>query len=489
MVWVINLKLEINSIKNTILDSFDKLKKVKTNSLKFKIWSYLIIFSILILLFLWIFQILFLNSFYERAKVKEISNTITTIKATYEDNTLYNTIDSVSRDNGICIQIITNNATVYDSTSFNRGCLPDQSVNDYKKAFINSLLDEETYKLINPRYDNEVLIRAIKLNNNTYAFVSTSLEPLDSAIGILQHQLVIVTFVVLLLSFIVAFFISKKISKPIEKINKSATKMSKGDYETRFYIDEDIDELNNLVDTLNLTTKELSKTEELRRELMANVSHDLKTPLTMIKAYAEMVRDLTFKDKKKRDENLNVIIEETDRLNLLVNDILDLSVLQSRTNNLDVTTFDLTDLIKNILRRYKILEQNSKYNFIFNYDKELLVKADARRIEQVIYNLLNNAVNYTGADKKVSINIIDLNNNSARVEIIDTGKGIKKEELKLIWKKYYKVDKTHKRDKIGTGIGLSIVENILINHKLNYGVDSIINHGTTFWFEVNKNNK
>jgi signal transduction histidine kinase len=311
VVWVTNLKLEINNIKNKILDNFDKLKKVKTNSLKFKIWSYLIIFSILILLFLWIFQILFLNSFYERAKVKEIADTITTIKTTYEDNTLYNTIDSVSRDNGICIQIITNNSTVYDSTSFNRGCLPDQSVNDYKKAFINSLLDEETYKLINPRYDNEVLIRAIKLNNNTYAFVSTSLEPLDSAIGILQHQLVIVTFVVLLLSFIVAFFISKKISKPIEKINKSATKMSKGDYETRFYIDEDIDELNNLVDTLNLTTKELSKTEELRRELMANVSHDLKTPLTMIKAYAEMVRDLTFKDKKKRDENLNVIIEET----------------------------------------------------------------------------------------------------------------------------------------------------------------------------------
>jgi len=489
VVWVINLKLKINNIKEKILDTFNKAKKVKTNSLKFKIWSYLIIFSILILLFLWIFQILFLNSFYERAKVKEIADTITTIKTTYEDNTLYDTIDSVARDNGICIQISTNNETVYDSTSFNRGCLPDQSVNDYKKAFISSLLDEETYKLINPRYDNEVLIRAIKLNNNTYAFVSTSLEPLDSAIGILQHQLVIVTFVVLLLSFIVAFFISKKISKPIEKINKSATKMSKGYYETRFYIDEDIDELNNLVDTLNITTKELSKTEELRRELMANVSHDLKTPLTMIKAYAEMVRDLTFKDKKKRDENLNVIIEETDRLNVLVNDILDLSVLQSKTNNLDVTTFDLADLIKNILRRYKILEQNSKYNFIFNYDKELLVNADTRRIEQVIYNLLNNAVNYTGTDKKVTVNIIDLSKDSAKVEIIDTGKGIKKEELKLIWKKYYKVDKTHQRDKVGTGIGLSIVENILINHKLNYGVESVINHGTTFWFEVNKNNK
>lgn len=487
MVWVINLKLKINNFFDKIKDFFKQLRKVKTNSLKFKIWSYLIIFSILILLFLWIFQILFLNSFYEHAKVKEIANTITTIKSTYENDTLYNTIDSVSRDNGICVQILVNNTTVYDSSSFNRGCLPDQTVTDYKNAFISSLLNEETYKLINPRYNNEVLIRAIKLNKNTFAFVSTSLEPLDSAIGILQNQLVIVTIVVLFLSFIVAFFISKKISKPIEKINKSATKMSKGDYETRFYIDEDIDELNNLVNTLNTTTKELSKTEELRRELMANVSHDLKTPLTMIKAYAEMVRDLTFKDKKKRDENLNVIIEETDRLNILVNDILDLSILQSGTNSLDISTFNLTELIKNILRRYKILEQNSQYNFIFDYDKELLINADAKRIEQVIYNLLNNAVNYTGEDKTVKINIINVNSDVARVEVIDTGKGIKKEELKLIWKKYYRVDKAHKRDKIGSGIGLSIVENILINHKLKYGVDSVLKHGTTFWFEVNKN--
>jgi signal transduction histidine kinase len=489
VVWVTNLKLKVDNFKKEIANLLDKLKRVKTNSLKFKIWSFLIIFSILILLFLWIFQILFLNSFYERAKVKDIADTIETIKITYQNNTLYNTIDSVSRDKGICIQILRNNATIYDSTAFNRGCLPDQAVRDYKQAFINSLLDEQTYKLINPRYDNEVLIRAIRLNLNTYAFVSTSLEPLDAAITILQNQLIIVTFLVLLLSFVVAFFISKKLSKPIEKINRSDSKISEGDYDVKFYIDEDIDELNNLVDTLNATTKELSKTEELRRELMANVSHDLKTPLTMIKAYAEMVRDLTYKDKKKCDENLNVIIEETDRLNILVNDILDLSVLQSGTKKLNITEFDLTELMKNILRRYKILEQNSKYNFIFDNEEIFLVKADAMRIEQVIYNLLNNAVNYTGQDKKVTINILDTNEDAVRVSITDTGKGIKKEELKLIWKKYYKVDKTHKRDKIGTGIGLSIVENILINQKLKYGVDSVINKGTTFWFEVKKNKK
>ena len=473
------MKLKINNFIN-------RIKNIKRNSLKFKIWTYLIIFSILILSFLWLFQIIFLDSFYEKAKIKDIANTINAINTSYQNKTLNNTLDDLGHDNGVCIQILSNNQTVYDSSSFNRGCMPDKSVSDYKNAFMNSLLDEETYKLINPRYNNKVLIRAIKLNSVTFAFVSTSLDPLDSAIGILQHQLVIITLVVLILSFIAAFFISKKISRPIEKINDGATKMSKGDYSTIFYIDEDIDELNQLIKTLNVTNKELSKTEELRRELMANVSHDLKTPLTMIKAYAEMIRDLTYKDKKKSEENLNVIIEETDRLNLLVNDILDLSILQSNTQGLEYSDFDIVELIKNILRRYKILENNSQYSFIFNYSEPIIVHADIRRIEQVIYNLLNNAVNYTGEDKKVTINIIDINPSSIRIEVIDTGKGIKKQDLKLIWKKYYKVDKKYRRDKVGTGIGLSIVENILKKHNVNYGVDSIINKGTTFYFELQK---
>ena len=478
MVWVTSLKLKISNIISNI-------KKVKLNSLKFKIWSYLIVFSILILLFLWIFQILFLNSFYENAKIKEIDETLSVIKNTYQKDTLYDEVDKVSRDNGICIQIVTLNDVLYDSTSFNRGCFIEQNTQDYKEAFMSSLLNEKTYKLINPRYNNEVLIRAVRLNNNTYAFISSSLQPLDSAIGILRRQLVIVTIVVLMLSLLVAFYIAKKISRPIEKINKSATNMSKGDYETRFYIEENIDELNNLVNTLNLTSSELGKTEQLRRELMANVSHDLKTPLTMIKAYAEMVRDLTYKDKKKRDENLNVIIEETDRLNVLVNDILELSVLQSKTNNLEITKFDITDLIKNILRRYKILEQNSAYNFIFDYNNPVYINADINKVSQVIFNLLNNAVNYTGSDKKVIVNLVE-NKDNFRLEITDTGKGIKEEQLKLIWKKYYKIDKTHKRSNVGTGIGLSIVESILLANNFKYGVNSKINHGTTFWFEFKK---
>lgn len=448
----------------------------------------MILLSVLILAFLWLFQIIFLDTFYERAKIKELDNTVDTIKKLYNEDSLYTSLDDIAHDNGICIQIMIGNTITYDASSFNKGCMPGTNTTNYKKLFLASNKESETYKLINPRYDNEVLIKAIKLNNVVYAFASTSLEPLDSAIGILKDQFIFVSIIVLLVSFLIAFFISKKISNPIEEINKSALEMSKGNYNTKFYIDEDILELKELTNTLNNTNKELSKTEELRRELMANVSHDLKTPLTMIKAYAEMVRDLTYKDKKKCDENLNIIIEESDRLNLLVNDILELSILQSNSTSLNIKKFNLTELIKNILRRYNILEENNDYNFVFNYNDDLIVEADALRIEQVIYNLLNNAVNYTGDDKTITIKIDNSNNKFARVEIIDTGKGIKKEDIKHIWKKYYKVDKSHRRDKVGTGIGLSIVENILINHKFKYGVESIRNKGTIFWFEIKKSN-
>lgn len=453
---------------------------MKSNSLKVQIWKYLSIFSIFILSFLWLFQVLFLNKFYEFSKIKQLDNTINLIKESYNNNSLYSNVDNYAEDNGICIQIFTDKKIIYDSQIFNKGCMPKNV--DYRDVFIKSSLDKETYKLINPRFNNEVLLKAIKLNSNTYAFLSSSLQPLDGAVEIIKKELVIVSIMVLLFSFLIGYFISKKLSKPIEKINKTAKIMAQGDYEnTYFFIDENILELNELVATLNQTNDELTKIDELQKEILANVSHDLKTPLTMIKAYAEMVRDLTYKDDIKREDNLNVIIEETDRLNLLVNDIIELTKINNDLQNLNITEFDLVELINSIINRFSIMDAN----FVFKNKLPIIVKADKIRIEQVIYNLIINAINYTGEDKKVIINLKE-NDKYVHVEIKDTGKGIDEEDLKLIWKRYYKVDKKYRREKKGSGIGLSIVENILKKHKFNYGVNSIKNKGTTFYFDIDK---
>ena len=214
-----------------------------------------------------------------------------------------------------------------------------------------------------------------------------------------------------------ALYLSDKISKPITELSDSAKKLAKGKFDTKFETTSEIEEIKELSNALELAKDELSKTDELRKDLMANVGHDLRTPLTMIKAYAEMSRDLETQTEEKRKENMSIIIEETDRLNVLVSDILDLSKLQSNTYELKIEEFDLIELIKNIIKRYYILIDSEGYIFEFNNKQEkIIVSADKKRIEQVIYNLINNAVNYTGKNKKVYINVKE-NKNNVRVEI------------------------------------------------------------------------
>ncbi|MDD3453780.1 MAG: HAMP domain-containing sensor histidine kinase [Bacilli bacterium] len=462
--------------------------KSRNNLIK-KIWTYLIIFSITILSFLWLFQVIFLDTYYVWVKTNDMSKIADKIYNNYNTDEFEDILDSLSFEKDVCISIVINDEQTYSSNGFSKGCLSSMESNfayeKYKIEFINSQKDEAEYRIIDNRYQNQILIICVKLNDSSYAFVSTSLQPLSSTTNILTSQLIYVTILVLILSLLISYFISKKISQPIIKINKNAARMAKGDYDVTFDTDSSISEIVQLSNTLKEAKDELSKTDEIRRELMANISHDLKTPLTMIKAYAEMVRDLTYNDKVKRESNLNTIIEETDRLNLLVNDILELSKMQSNKLALMIQEFDMNDLIKSIIKKFDYLEEQNNYKFNYENNKKLLVKADKKQIEQVIYNLISNAVKYVGEDKQVIINIID-KKDTYRVEISDHGKGIKKDQLDLIWDKYYRTDKTHKRSTSGTGLGLSIVKSILNKHKFDYGVKSILNKGTTFYFEINK---
>lgn len=457
---------------------------MKKNSLSIKIWKYLSIFSILILLFLWIFQILFLNKFYEIQKTRDMKEIAEKIKKSKTEKELLKVINQKAYDKNICVEVTNKQTTLYSSQYLSHGCLIGDEENiNYKNDFIYNNYQKMTYKIVNPKFQNKTLVYGIKLNNNLYAFVNTSMQPMDHTITLLKNQFIYVTLLVLILSFLIAYFISKKISKPIIKINNGAKRLAKKDFNVVFSNKEEIAEINELATTLNYARDELEKTDELRRDLMANVSHDLKTPLTMIKAYAEMARDLNKDNEKKREKNMNIIIEEVDRLTCLVNDILTLSKIQSNIEKLNYSDFDLHQLILDILKRYEILKETENYSFIYINKKKLLIHADKKKIEQVIYNLLNNAINYTGDDKKVIIKIKKIDS-SIRIEITDTGKGIKEEDIPYIWDKYYKNEKKHKRNLIGTGLGLSIVKEILEKHQYKYGVISKTNQGTTFYFEI-----
>lgn len=411
------------------------------------------------------------------------------VKKSYGKDSFESVLNEIYYKRGICIEINNTDSIVYSTENMNRGCLVEKynpSLLYYKQKFMKSNEEKINFNIINEQLKSETLVYGLKLDDNMYAFLNTSIDPIDSTIVILKNQLLIVTFIVLILSFLIAFYISKKISNPITSLNNSAKRLANGDYDVTFENKSDIEEIDELANTLNSAKDALSKNDKLRHDLMANVSHDLKTPLTMIKAYAEMIRDISYKDKTKCEEHLNIIIEEVDRLNLLVEDILDLSSMQSSITTLNKENFDLVELINNILNRYKIYTVTENYIFDFNCNKkEIIINADKKKMEQVIYNLINNAINYTGNDNTVTIRVTE-SRKDIKVEIIDTGKGIKKEDINLIWDKYYKSEKKHKRNMIGTGIGLSIVKNIFVLHNYEYGVISKKNHGSNFYFYIKK---
>ena len=454
------------------------------NSLATKIFKYLAIFSLFILIFLFFFQVIFINTFYEWTKTRTIKNLAQDILVTENDTSLYEKLDRVSYSENVCIELTNSNGDNLYSTYSSNCNLRSKAI---KRNFINSNKKTKTYNLVNNFTRAKSIMNATRLSNNLYIFISTSLIPLDSTINIIEQQLIIVSIVVLLLSIVVAYFISKRLSNPIIRISKAAKLISKGKLKTNFDSGSDIKELIDLTDALNDMKEELSKTEELQKDLMANVSHDLKTPLTMIKAYAELILDINIDDKEKCKSNLNIIIEEVNRLNDLVNDILALTKVENDLDKLDISSFDLIKLIKRIVKQHNIYVIKDGYSIEFIHDNidKLMINADKKKIEQVIYNLLNNALNYTGNDKKVIIKVVE-DEKYYTIMVIDSGKGIDKKEIDHIFDRYYRSKKNHKRYVYGTGLGLSIVKNILLLHNYEYGVKSTKNKGTTFYFKIKK---
>ena len=297
----------------------------------------------------------------------------------------------------------------------------------------------------------------------------------------LEGQMVYIIIICIILSSAVSIYISNLITKPIRSITKKAKNIGKENYNNKF-TETGLIEIDELNETLDGVQKELGKVGEYQKDLLANVTHDLKTPLTMIRAYAEKIRDLSYKDKNKLDNDVNVIIDESERLTTLVNDVLDMSRASSDLP-LKMEEYDLALNIKEIMHRFDIVKEKEGYNIKLSLPDKALVYADKNRIEQVIYNLIGNALNYTGNDKTIYVKLTPVNKHFL-LEITDTGKGIKEDEIDKIWTKYYKNDKNHKRNVVSSGVGLSIVKSILEKHNFKYGVKSKVNEGTTFYFEI-----
>lgn len=489
--------------------------KDKKLGIKWKIFIYMLTFIGVLLVLLWVFQTVYLDEFYKMIKTNEVENAFDNVETIINADDMTEGLELVATRYDICILVTDQYGNELYSSDQNSQCFihkmrRDELISLVANAVVNGGSYSETKEGSGGIYevpdfkdkfdwykpdrfhsigevDGESIIKVNIYERgdgrNIAVIINSVITPVDATVQTIRVQLICITVIMIVLALIMAIIIAWKVSKPIVKINESAKKLGKGDYTVKFE-GNNYKEIAQLSDTLNHATAELAKAEGLQRELLANVSHDLRTPLTMITAYSEIMRDLP---GENTPENVQVVIDEAKRLTNLVNDLLDISKLQAGVAELELKEYDLTASIESVLARYaKFVEQNG-YVINFDYDRNVVVYADEYKIYQVIYNLVNNAINYTGDDKTVTVTQRVLGS-IVRIEVSDTGQGIAKEELENVWERYYKVDKSHKRAVMGTGLGLSIVKNVLKLHGAQYGVQSGENNGTTFWFELKVDN-
>lgn len=463
----------------------------KQRSIKWKVFQYLIGFCLLLLVILWLFQTVLLDDFYKYIKLRELQQDAITYEGYLHSGEMEAIAQAVHGKGDVYVELWAKDKT---STLLSSNIpLPPDIPSQYRFEEIDKLWQETaeeggalTKRFFNKdggpdrrRRESILHTRLIQQNNEEkLLLVSSNITPVNATVETLRIQLYWISALMLLLATGIALLIAKRVSKPIEQLNNSAKELRRGKAEFRT---EGYREITELSETLEDAAKELLKTDKLRQELIANVSHDLRTPLTLITGYGEMIRDLP---DENTEENVQVIIEESRRLTSLVNSLLDLSRLQAGVQELCLIPFDLTAETEKIIARFARFCEQEGYIISFLHDGNVTVQADPERIAQVIYNFISNAINHTGPGRKIWVTQA-MEFGRVRLSVRDDGDGIAPDKLGDIWERYYKENKVHKRAEIGSGLGLSIVKSILDQHPgVEYGVASQLGQGSTFWFSI-----
>ena len=323
----------------------------------------------------------------------------------------------------------------------------------------------------------------------------------DSA-GIANRFLVYVGCTALVLGALFVWIFSKRIADPILELAELSQRMANLDFDARYTsggsneigilgenfnsmskkLEETISELKSANNQLQKDIEQKEKIETMRTEFLGNVSHELKTPIALIQGYAEGLKEGVNDDPESREFYCDVIMDEADKMNQMVKNLLILNQLEFGSEELEVKRFDIVRLIRGVLISCEILIQQAEVTVDFIADEEVCVWADEFKTEQVIRNYLTNAIHHADFEKRIEIRVIP-GEKSVRITVFNSGKPIPEEDLSKLWDKFYKVDKAHTRAYGGNGIGLSIVKAIMESFHQAYGVRNFDN-GVEFWFEL-----
>ena len=470
---------------------------------------------------LWLFQIVYLDQFYEQIKMDQIETAYNNMEDKIDDADFSDYVQDMALVYNICVDVYrldsTNGLVFGAETVVSVDILADcviHHMTDAERMRLYSMAAQhnegymETYSRVRfnkiEDQNNQSLFTVIKdeglskslvycrlstdKEGNSYLFMlNSSISPVSATVAALRVQLVIITAILIVMALVISMLIARRLSRPISKLNMAAKDMAKGNLAVKFPA-EGYKEISELADTLNYASSELARTDAMQRDIVANIGHDIRTPLTMISGYAEFMRDFPDED---HSESIKVIVEETERLRDLVNDILDSSRIAAGVSNIDPRVFNFTESLAGFISNYNHLMEYQGYRIELEADTIVWLNADERRMLQAISNMLNNALTHIGEDKLIIVRQI-VKGDIMRVEISDHGCGIPAENIPHIWERYYRTDAPAKGNH-GSGLGLSIVKGIFDMHGATYGVISEIGKGSTFWFEmkivppVNKN--
>lgn len=488
--------------------------KGKSASLRARLWRYFALLAICILGMLWLLQTVFLQGSYRTMVENNVRSVAESIQTHAMDDDFAIWLDSVAAGNSLLIFITDEQGYVQYATDEHNGVYTVQATessdaereNPYHQNqgemswqrgqshylslpsdyadFLQKITDSPEGTVTYESADGATLVYGFMMGDHKQrqiVYMSTTLAAVGSTVKIIRTQLLWVTAASLALAFLLAWLLAKRFSAPVSHIAFEAQRLKDGQFD-RGHTKGFSRELDELSDTLSQAAEDITKARTYQRDFLANISHDLRTPLTMIKGYAEMVRDISWRDEQKRESDLCVIIREADRLTALVNDIVDFSSLDSGKMEMHMILFSFSAMAKTVVGQFASLCEKEGYVIHTDIQPDLQYYGDEAQLSRVLYNLIDNAITHAGDDKTVLVRVY-LRQGFIRTEVEDHGSGIPKHVLPHVWDRYFR-NAERKRNKKGSGLGLAISGEIVKNHHGAYGAESVEGQGSVFWFEV-----
>lgn len=458
---------------------------------------------------------LFLEDFYMNSKkdnfmdaYEQMNDIVSSEDENYRiTSSAQNKLSEICENYGIAVVIIgTNNSIVYQ---YGNGAELSNRLTmiDFGLGSDNVSIIKKTDKYIFQRYsvgeENYGYLELYgRFTNRRLFLMRTTVESIQESASLSRIFFLYVGIAVLFISVIIVYFVSEKFTRPILDLANLSERMSNFDFNVKYVSDSDDEiavlgnSMNKLSDKLKQNILELKtannqlkqdiahkeEIDEMRKDFISNVSHELKTPIALIQGYAEGLHECINDDAESREFYCEVIIDEAEKMNKLVKNLLMLNQLEFGKSQPQFERFNVVMLIKGVLSALDVLMKQNDIQLIFDETQDIYVYADEFQIEGVVTNYLTNAIHYSSGRKEIKINI-DKMDSQVRINVFNSGNCIPEEELEKIWVKFYKIDKARMREYGGSGIGLSIVKAIMNTHNQNCGVENE-EDGVQFWFEL-----